>query len=110
MPDGDRVRQAGPIAGAAAAIRSTPGGFEEALHAGPGEGTGVPGRDAVGCDIERGGARESALPEDAEDGVPCADPSSDRGPAGIGPVTGAAGPKSGRNDQDPARGESGMTR
>src|SRR6202042_2096215 len=54
--------------------------------------------------------REPALPEAAEDGVPGADPSGDRGPAGAGPAARATGPRAGRDDQNPTQGQGGMTR
>ena len=79
VPDGDGVGQAGATAGAVAAIRPAARGVEEAVPAGPGEGVGVPGREVAGGDIERGGAREPPVPEDAEDGVPGADAAVDRG-------------------------------
>ena len=62
----------------------------------------------LGGDVERGGARESSLPEDAEDGVPGADATCDRGPAGAGPASGATRSKPGRDDQDSSQGEGGM--
>ncbi len=57
-------------------------GAEEALLAGHGEGVGVPGREAHGGDVERGGAWEPAVSEDAKDGVPGADATVNRGSAG----------------------------
>ena len=70
VPDGHGVGQAGETSGPVAAVRPASKGVEEAVRAGPGEGAGVPGREVAGSDVERGGAGESALPEDAEDGVP----------------------------------------
>ena len=57
------------LAGPVAAVRPAPRGAEEAAVAGAGEGAGVPGRAAAGCDVERGGAGEPPVPQDAEDGV-----------------------------------------
>src|SRR5262249_54504154 len=83
VSDGHRAGQARGPAGAAAAVRPAPRGAEEAAVAGPGEGTGVPGRAAAGCDIERRGAREPAISQDAEDRVPGAHEAGDRGPTGV---------------------------
>ena len=91
VPDGHGAGQAGRPAGAAAAVRPTPRGAEEAPVAGPGEGPGVPGRAAHGCDVERGGARQPAVSQDAEGGVPGADATGDRRSTGVGPSAGASG-------------------
>ena len=61
-------------------------------------------------DVQRGGAWQSSLPQDAEDGVPGSDAAGDRGPAGAGPAAGAARPRPGSDHQDSAQGEGGMMR
>src|SRR5262249_59386230 len=91
VPDGHGTGQVGGAAGATSAVRPAPRGVEEAPVAGPGEGAGVPGRAADGGDVERGGAREPAVPQDAEGGVPGADTTGDRGPSGSGPPARASG-------------------
>ena len=83
VPDGHGAGQAGGVAGPVAAVRWAAGGVEEAAVAGPGEGAGVPGRAADGGDVQRGGAGQPAVPEDAEDGVPGADEAGDRGPLAL---------------------------
>ena len=65
-----------------------------------------------GCwdNVERGGAWQPSLPQDAEDGVPGSDAAGDRGPTGAGPTAGAAHPRPGHDDQGLAQGEGGMMR
>src|SRR5208337_476871 len=75
-----------------------------------GEGAGVSGRAADGRDVQRGRARQPAIPEDAEDRVPGADATGDRAPPGAGPDSGESGPRTGRDDQDLAQGQSGVIR
>ena len=65
---------------------------------------------AAGDDVQRGGARQPLVPENAEDDLPGADPTDHRGPLGAGPAAREAGARSGRDDQDLAQGESGMMR
>ena len=110
VPDGHSVGQAGEAAGAVAAVRPAAEGAQEAAGAGVGEGPGVLGRAAAGRDVQRGGAWQSSLPQDAEDGVPGSDAAGDRGPAGAGPAAGAARPRPGSDHQDSAQGEGGMMR
>ena len=110
VPDGHGLGQAGEAADPVTAVRRVEQDAEEAVRCWAGKGVGVPGREAVGSDLKRGGERKSALPEDAKDGVPRADASCDRGPIGVGPAPRATGPKSGRDDQDPPRSQGGMTR
>ncbi len=102
------LAKAGAPAGAVEAFCPAPGGVEEAVRAGPGEGAGVPGREVAGSDVERRGAREPSVPEDAEDGVPGADAACDRGSAGVGPASRTSGPRPSRDDQDPSQGEGSM--
>ena len=64
----------------------------------------------LGRDVQLGGAWQSSLPQDAEDGVPGSDAAGDRGPAGAGPAAGAARPRPGSDHQDSAQGEGGMMR
>jgi len=92
MPDSDGIGQAGTTASAVAALCQTAGGAEEVVLAGVGESVGVPGREALGCDVERGGAREPSLPEDAKDGVQGPNATVDRGSAGAGPAPRATSP------------------
>ena len=61
-------------------------------------------------DVERGGAWQPSLPQDAEDGIPGSDAAGDREPAGAGPAAGAARPRPGPDDQDLAQGEGGVMR
>src|SRR5271157_455726 len=68
VPDGDGVGQAGEAAGAVTAVRPAAEGAQEAAGAGVGEGAGVFGRAAAGRDVQRGGAWQPSLPQDAEDG------------------------------------------
>src|SRR5271157_3904580 len=82
----------------------------ESRVSGVGEGAGVFGRAAAGRDVERGGAWQPSLPQDAEDGIPGSDAAGDRGPAGAGPAAGAARPRPGPDDQDLAQGEGGVMR
>ena len=96
------------VAGPVAAVRPAAGGAEEAAVAGPGEGAGVPGRAADGSDVQRGGARQPALPEDAEDGVPGAD-AVGRSRAGWRWTCCASGRrKAGPRRPRPSQGQSGM--
>ena len=74
------------------------------------EKAGVLGRATAGRDVQRGGAWQPSLPQDAEDGVPGSDAAGDRGPAGAGPAAGAARSRPRPDDQDPAQGEGGMMR
>ena len=67
-------------------------------------------RLAAGDDVQRGGARQPSVPENAEDGLPGADPTDHRGPLGAGPAAREAGARPGRDDQGLAQGESGMMR
>ncbi len=48
-------------------------------------------RLAAGDDVQRGGARQPSVPENAEDGLPGADPTGNRGPLGAGPAAREAG-------------------
>src|SRR5262249_61676305 len=108
VPDGHGAGQAGRPASALAAIRPAPRGAEEAPVAGTGEGTGVPGRAPPGGDVERGGAREPAVSQDAEVGVPGADATGDRGPAGVGPPTGTSRRRPRGDHSDSPQGAGGM--
>ena len=83
------------VADAVATVRLAAVGAEEAALAGAGEGAGVPGRAAAGHDLERGGAWQPALPQDAEDGVPSADTASDRGPSWRWTSSGSVRPEAG---------------
>ena len=76
VPDGHGAGQAGASCGRRLRRFGRLGEvLKKLLVAGPGEGAGVPGRAAAGCDVERGGAGEPAVSQDAEDGVPGADAS-----------------------------------
>ena len=85
-------------------------GAEEAAGTRPGEGAGVPGRAAAGGDVERGGAWEPPIPQDAEDGLSGADTPRDRGAVGLGPTAGAPGGRSVRDDPHPPQGAGSVRR
>src|SRR5439155_494265 len=106
VPDGHGAGQASGVAGPPAAVQAVAAGAEEAGVSGPGEGAGVPGRAADGGDVQCGGARQPAVSEDAEDGVPGADAGGDRRPLGAGPAAGESGRGPGPDDQGPAQGQS----
>src|SRR5271157_462604 len=110
VPDGDGAGQVETAPGAVAAVRPAAEGAQEAAGAGVGEGAGVLGRATAGRDVQRGGAWQPSLPQDAEDGLPGSDAAGDRGPTGAGPAAGAARPRPGPDDQDLAQGEGGVMR
>ena len=97
-PDGHSVGQAGEAAVAVAAVRPAAEGAQEAAGAGVGEGPGVWMKRLHG-DVQRGGAWQSSLPQDAEDGVPGSDAAGDRGPACQLTCCGSSSPRPGSDHQ-----------
>src|SRR5262249_1660501 len=101
LPDPDGLGKAPEVANPRAAVQEVGPESGKAEEPGPGEGAGIPGRQAAGGDKQRGGAGKPALPQGPEEHLQRQNESA-RGPApGIGHAPGTARPRA-RTDRESA--------